>query len=65
MSENGNLPAWRFPATEHLPCLRDQFAMAVLPAIWISTTRSLAMVADEAYLLADAMMEARKPKAEK
>lgn len=49
----------------HEDQLRDRFAMAALPAIQTEASVgffSVAEQAKQAYLMADAMMEARKPK---
>jgi hypothetical protein len=56
-----------------LPTLRDRFAMAALPALMFDTEggggaapyaqQPMHVVAQDAYALADAMLEARKRKA--
>lgn len=40
--------------------LRDQFAMAALPLVYPSTSYPIREIAEAAYSIADAMMEARK-----
>lgn len=43
-----------------LPSLRDQFAMAALPLVFPNTSATTTEIAEAAFAVADAMMEARK-----